>query len=351
MNHDALDGTSKAAYANSTLSDEGAATLENIKAEREIMAHGGQDIQIAGNSANAASYNKAYDQLQKDGNVAKARQTIGNIFGKGEITSNTNEPYATYYGKAYDKAHPAHPAPVAPAPTLRRPSPKKKSAGNTAPTSYRQPNLMASGAPVAATTMADANGEASGGASHKGTASALETKGAKVPPAKAANVIAALPKLDGKPYGAGIDYEHGKNMDVVPEKLVCNEYVYHAYRMAGENLPASREAQIDYFKQSNRLTTDMSKGEVGDVAFFNGAQGHEAIVKDVKEIHGTKWYQFSGAKGTGKESGELTSKQGEPVYLRQDGHPASLRGDDLVIWKENAVEGFTQFVGFGKAGK
>jgi hypothetical protein len=155
INHDALDGTSKAAYVNSTLSDEGAATLENIKAEREIIANGGQDIHIAGNSANAASYNKAYDQLQKDGNVAKARQTIGDIFGKSEITSNTHEPYSTYYGKAYDKAHPA-PAPTEPI-TSGSPSPKEKSHDNSAPPTYLQAELLAGGAPAAATTMADMN--------------------------------------------------------------------------------------------------------------------------------------------------------------------------------------------------
>ncbi len=101
------DFSSKAAYVNGTLADEGAATMNNIKVQREILANGGQDIDIAGNSTNHATYNKAYDQFLKDGNAEAARQAIGAQFGKGEITSNTHQPYAEYYGSAYEKSFPS----------------------------------------------------------------------------------------------------------------------------------------------------------------------------------------------------------------------------------------------------
>ena len=87
------------------MADEGAATLNNIKVQREITANGGPDIGVAGNGANHAAYNKAYDQFLKDGNAAAARQSIGSVFGKGEITSTTKQSYANYYGGWYDKAY------------------------------------------------------------------------------------------------------------------------------------------------------------------------------------------------------------------------------------------------------
>ncbi len=104
------DYSSKAAYMNGTLGDEGAATLNNIKVRREIIASGGSDIGIAGNSANHPTYNQAYDQYLKDGNAAGARQTIGKQFGTGEISSvkvdGKSLNYSEYYGDWYDKAYP-----------------------------------------------------------------------------------------------------------------------------------------------------------------------------------------------------------------------------------------------------
>ncbi|WP_369678973.1 hypothetical protein [Burkholderia ubonensis] len=96
------DCSSKAAYVNSTLEDEGAATINNIKVRREVLANGGQDIGIAGNSTNHASYNKAYDQFLLDGDADAARRAIGEQIGEGELTSNTRQPYAEYYGNWYD---------------------------------------------------------------------------------------------------------------------------------------------------------------------------------------------------------------------------------------------------------
>ncbi len=100
------DESSRDKYVKGALADEGAATLNNIKVQREINDAGGPDIGIAGNTANHKAYNDAFDQFKKDGDEAKARDTIGGIFGKGEKTSNTNQPYEEYYGSDYDKRHP-----------------------------------------------------------------------------------------------------------------------------------------------------------------------------------------------------------------------------------------------------
>ncbi|WP_375401826.1 hypothetical protein [uncultured Sphingomonas sp.] len=100
------DGSSREAYIKSNLRDEGAATLSNIRAQREIKASGGADIGIAGSTANQAAYNKAYDAYAKDNNLAKVRDAIGTIYGNGERTSNTGQAYRDYYGSAYDAAHP-----------------------------------------------------------------------------------------------------------------------------------------------------------------------------------------------------------------------------------------------------
>lgn len=101
------DYSSRSAYIDSAMADEGAATMSNIRAQREIVANDGTDIGIAGNSANHAAYNGAYDQFLQDGDMAAARQAIGAKFGAGEVTSNTGQSYADYYGGWYDKAFPA----------------------------------------------------------------------------------------------------------------------------------------------------------------------------------------------------------------------------------------------------
>ncbi|MGV2288489.1 hypothetical protein AAHK20_07210 [Trinickia sp. YCB016] len=94
------DFSSKAAYLRGTMADEGAATMTNIRTQREILAHGGTDIGVAGRSH--ASYNAAYDQFLKDGNAAACRDAIGVAFGN-EITSSTGQTYNEYYGGWYDK--------------------------------------------------------------------------------------------------------------------------------------------------------------------------------------------------------------------------------------------------------
>ena len=102
-----IDFSSRDAYLNSTLSDEGAATLNNIRVQREIIANKGGDIGIAGNPANQTQYNRIYDSLER-GTIkeSEARTQIGRIFGKGEQTSTTGQYYEDYYGGWYDKNYP-----------------------------------------------------------------------------------------------------------------------------------------------------------------------------------------------------------------------------------------------------
>jgi type VI secretion system secreted protein VgrG len=99
------DFSSKDAYVNGALEDEGAATLNNLKSQREILSNGGPDIGIAGNSGNHAAYNMAYDKYLSNSDAASARREIGEIFGKGENTSTTGQPYSDYYGSWYDSAY------------------------------------------------------------------------------------------------------------------------------------------------------------------------------------------------------------------------------------------------------
>ncbi|HDR2621990.1 TPA: type VI secretion system tip protein VgrG [Enterobacter chuandaensis] len=102
-----IDVSSREAYLNSTLSDEGAATLNNIRVQREIIANKGGDIGIAGNPANQPQYNRIYDSLERGTiKVSEARTQIGRIFGKGEQTSTTGQYYEDYYGGWYDKNYP-----------------------------------------------------------------------------------------------------------------------------------------------------------------------------------------------------------------------------------------------------
>jgi hypothetical protein len=100
-----VDRSSKAAYVKSFLADEGAATLKNIDVQKEILANGGPDIGLPGNSANHPAYASAHAQYEAAGRTeaaaAQARDKIGGIFAKNEVTSNTGEPYEDYYGKGY----------------------------------------------------------------------------------------------------------------------------------------------------------------------------------------------------------------------------------------------------------
>jgi type VI secretion system secreted protein VgrG len=101
------DGSTKAAYVNGALADEGAATMKNIQVQREIIANGGSDIGIAGDPKNHAVYNKAVDVYMTNGDAAAARNAIGQQIGHGEMTSTSGQPYSNYYGDWYDKTYPS----------------------------------------------------------------------------------------------------------------------------------------------------------------------------------------------------------------------------------------------------
>ncbi|PRE00463.1 hypothetical protein C6P77_13915 [Burkholderia ambifaria] len=106
------DYSTKTNYVNSELADEGAATLNNIKVQREILSHGGSDISIAGNPDNAPAYNAAYDRFLQNGDVSAARAAIGHVYGTGEYASvpvnGQYVNYQTYYGSWYDRNYPSH---------------------------------------------------------------------------------------------------------------------------------------------------------------------------------------------------------------------------------------------------
>ncbi len=104
------------------LKDEGAATLNNIKVQREILANTaikkdgkvikkGVDIKIAGGAHgdNSEIYNVIYGKIDTLG-VDKAREKAGRIFANHEKPSG--KPYKTYYQyyqsiyiKHWDKYH------------------------------------------------------------------------------------------------------------------------------------------------------------------------------------------------------------------------------------------------------
>ncbi|MDF3662319.1 type VI secretion system Vgr family protein, partial [Enterobacter hormaechei] len=100
----AVDSSSKESFINSQLMDEGGATLNNIKIQREILANGGIDIDIAGSAENLKAYNSAYDKMLS-GELSRidAAKAIGKVYGKGEIASGTNLNYNDYYGGFYGK--------------------------------------------------------------------------------------------------------------------------------------------------------------------------------------------------------------------------------------------------------
>lgn len=85
------------------LAGEGAATLRNAEARAQILAAGGPDVGIAG--AQPAQYDAIYQQYAA-GNItrAQAEQQIGQLFGSGETTSNTNQNYRAYYSSTYEQA-------------------------------------------------------------------------------------------------------------------------------------------------------------------------------------------------------------------------------------------------------
>lgn len=97
------DYSSKNAYVQGALADEGAAAIKNIQVQREIIKAGGPDIGIAGHHKNHATYNKVFDQYMKDGDFGIASKKIGAVFEHGELASTSGETYGQYYGRWFDE--------------------------------------------------------------------------------------------------------------------------------------------------------------------------------------------------------------------------------------------------------
>lgn len=99
------------------LADEGEATLTQIELQRDFDAHQstvekwklyfGKKSKLANYSLHSWRYNQVYRDYLKDGDRARARARIGELYAKYEKTSNTGENYQKYYerslGEVYDK--------------------------------------------------------------------------------------------------------------------------------------------------------------------------------------------------------------------------------------------------------
>ena len=89
------------ANTNAQLTGEGYATLYNAEIRAEILANGGPDIGVAGRQS--ADYISIYEQVEAGTlTEAEAAEQIGQLFGSGEITSNTGENYRDYYAGFYE---------------------------------------------------------------------------------------------------------------------------------------------------------------------------------------------------------------------------------------------------------
>ncbi len=99
---------------NSSLKDEGEATMTNVQVRNEIVGNGGPDIGVAG--AQADQYQAIAAQDAGPGQRDAARQQIGDAFADGEHPSTSpgqtyrqyyNQPYANYWDQHV--APPTHP--------------------------------------------------------------------------------------------------------------------------------------------------------------------------------------------------------------------------------------------------
>ena len=99
------DGLTKPEYAaknaNSSLKDEGEATLTNIEMQNCLKANGGMDVGVAG--AQSAEYEKIAAKYPDAKDRDKARQEIGDIFADKEHPStDPTKTYREYYEKTYN---------------------------------------------------------------------------------------------------------------------------------------------------------------------------------------------------------------------------------------------------------
>ncbi|MFS2053609.1 type VI secretion system Vgr family protein, partial [Variovorax sp. CT11-76] len=98
-----IDLQSKESYIDSMLMSEGAAQMNEITVQRELLAMGADDIKATTNPIHMAIYNGAYDNALKTGDTESAIRTMGTIYGTGK-TSTTQESYYDYYAKGYPQA-------------------------------------------------------------------------------------------------------------------------------------------------------------------------------------------------------------------------------------------------------
>jgi len=98
-----IDRSSKEAYVDSQLDGEGAATMNTIKIEREILAAGGADIVPA--APNDDGYERIYDAYVQAGSTPEAYQNairqIGQVYGTLTPSTDPSTNYREYYGRDY----------------------------------------------------------------------------------------------------------------------------------------------------------------------------------------------------------------------------------------------------------
>jgi type VI secretion system secreted protein VgrG len=98
-----IDRSSKEAFVNSRLDGEGAATMNTIKIEREILAAGGADI--IPSAPNDDNFERIYDAYLQAGSTSDAYQRairqIGDVYGNLVPSTDPTTTYREYYGRDY----------------------------------------------------------------------------------------------------------------------------------------------------------------------------------------------------------------------------------------------------------
>ncbi|MFC1637727.1 RHS repeat-associated core domain-containing protein, partial [Candidatus Margulisiibacteriota bacterium] len=163
-------------------------------------------------------------------------------------------------------------------------------------------------------------------------------------------VLYALRNLGGRPYG-----ENWKNSS----QLVCNEYVYFAYRK-GEGIngfPRSRIArgtgQIDWFRKRMEFIAAnegaASRAEVGDLVYFGGRAsfgGHVEMIIATRVREGAKEVALAGARSAANQY----AVDGSGPFVRTDGNKllwVNLADEKAVAkyFYKNKFRGIGQYKG------
>jgi len=117
-----IAATTRNDYVNQSIEEESVGTVRSIEAKNELVAAGGHPTATfpLENEYNTA-YQQGADNLRNTNPAATPAQIdaagkqagldrVRQGFNGGEVeTSNTHEPYSTYYGNGWDGAHPAGP--------------------------------------------------------------------------------------------------------------------------------------------------------------------------------------------------------------------------------------------------